>query len=736
MKIGEHEVDFELNRIKVNEQWQTVEPRVMALLHCLADNKGTVVSKDKLINVVWSDMVVGDGAITRSIAELRKTLKDNARAPQYIETIAKKGYRLIAEVSQPAAQLTQNPPPASPETKPTVTEKVTKDVTKTVTPMAPVNHQPNRNILMLVSALFLLVTIWLFWPSATQSTVASVKPVTTLNGEERFPSVSYNGQFLAFSGRATPTANFDLFIKLIDGDQPVQLTQTDASEISPKWHPSRQQLAFIRSNSNNQPSCQIVLMTITSGVFYDVSEEVLLECQNPGFATLSWSATGKNLYYTDGHFPGNPYRVFSLNLATGQKTPLTNPSTANLGDYLMQASPINPQQLAYFTVTDWPKNQLHLLTLEGQTVKDDKIIADFDNILPQFAWAADGQSIYYPSGNDFNQLQRLTLSNGDITTLYTGERSIMELEDTGENGVYMAVARKTLNIYQSAFNDPNTQNNPAVTPIITSSRQDWRPSMSPDGSTMAFLSNRSGYIEIWLRDQQSQKETQLSHLENTLDAFDFNVHLLNWSPDGRQLVFDTKQGQIFTINTTGQHAGVLTAQTPADFYARNPSWGLDGKGLYMTSNQSGDWQIWQTEVTFVINKDTDKAIATPKMLTKAGGLTAQPSDNGQHLYLSKFHKPGLWQLNLKTLQETQIIDQLKVHSWYEWYASKNGIYFSQETATGEAISFYDFANQTIKPVWQHSQYRQIDFFHLDLVRRQLVFSLWQQRESDILAVMF
>ena len=71
----------------------------MEVLVCLAQHGGSVVSKDRLIADVWADTpFVGDDVLIRCISELRRALEDDAKAPRVIETIPKKGYRLLVEV--------------------------------------------------------------------------------------------------------------------------------------------------------------------------------------------------------------------------------------------------------------------------------------------------------------------------------------------------------------------------------------------------------------------------------------------------------------------------------------------------------------------------------------------------------------------------------------------------------------------------------------------------------------
>jgi len=77
-----------------------VEPKVMEVLVCLARSPGRVVTKDELVREVWDGRFVSDDVVWRSVRELRRALGDETRAPRYIETIPRRGYRLLAPVAE------------------------------------------------------------------------------------------------------------------------------------------------------------------------------------------------------------------------------------------------------------------------------------------------------------------------------------------------------------------------------------------------------------------------------------------------------------------------------------------------------------------------------------------------------------------------------------------------------------------------------------------------------------
>ncbi len=76
-----------------------LEPKVMEVLVCLAQHPGEPVPKERLLQTVWLDTFVTDDVLTRSISELRRAFEDDARESKVIQTIPKRGYRLVAPVT-------------------------------------------------------------------------------------------------------------------------------------------------------------------------------------------------------------------------------------------------------------------------------------------------------------------------------------------------------------------------------------------------------------------------------------------------------------------------------------------------------------------------------------------------------------------------------------------------------------------------------------------------------------
>lgn len=98
-RVGSWLVQPGLNIVSQNGTSTRLEPKVMEVLLCLASRPGEPVTKDAILKSVWPETFVSDDVLTRSISELRRAFADDARDPRFIETIPKRGYRLVAVVT-------------------------------------------------------------------------------------------------------------------------------------------------------------------------------------------------------------------------------------------------------------------------------------------------------------------------------------------------------------------------------------------------------------------------------------------------------------------------------------------------------------------------------------------------------------------------------------------------------------------------------------------------------------
>lgn len=100
IRIGTWVLDHADGTLTSEQTTVRLEPKVLAVLLHLLERHGTVVAHEDLLRGVWKDTHVVPGALARTISLLRTSLGDDAYHPSYIETVPKRGYRLIAEVEE------------------------------------------------------------------------------------------------------------------------------------------------------------------------------------------------------------------------------------------------------------------------------------------------------------------------------------------------------------------------------------------------------------------------------------------------------------------------------------------------------------------------------------------------------------------------------------------------------------------------------------------------------------
>ena len=118
--FGDHVLDTERRELRRGAELIALEPQVFDLLVYLVRNRGRVVSKADLIDGVWGGRIVSDSALTTRLNAARKAVNDSGEAQRVIRTLARKGVRFVAEVTEDGIL---EPPAAAPEPPIALTDK-------------------------------------------------------------------------------------------------------------------------------------------------------------------------------------------------------------------------------------------------------------------------------------------------------------------------------------------------------------------------------------------------------------------------------------------------------------------------------------------------------------------------------------------------------------------------------------------------------------------------------------
>ena len=109
LKIGEWTIDAGANALRSVHGVRKIQPRAMEVLVFLVSRAPETTSIEEILDVVWDGRLVVDSAVHRCIRELRQALDDDAKEPSYIETIARRGYRILADVTVEDQRIISDP---------------------------------------------------------------------------------------------------------------------------------------------------------------------------------------------------------------------------------------------------------------------------------------------------------------------------------------------------------------------------------------------------------------------------------------------------------------------------------------------------------------------------------------------------------------------------------------------------------------------------------------------------
>jgi DNA-binding winged helix-turn-helix (wHTH) protein len=205
------------------------------------------------------------------------------------------------------------------------------------------------------------------------------------------------------------------------------------------------------------------------------------------------------------------------------------------------------------------------------------------------------------------------------------------------------------------------------------------PQPSPDGTKLAFMSDRSGQLEIWVSDADGSHVRQLTHLGSCGSP--------QWSPDGRWIAFDSygrSGSRVYVVSATGEP---VTAPIEANMESFVPRWSRDGKWIYF----AGDSQVWKVAL----------AGGPAIQLTRSGGFAAYESYDGKTLYYAKTRNeyPEVWEMPVTGGPEKLISPLLRPSTWANWTVTESGIlYLNRDVGETYSVEFYDFATRGVRPV--------------------------------------
>ena len=426
-RLGEWLVEPDLNRLSRDDETIHLEPRTMEVLEYLAERAGEVISAEEIIAAVWDGRPMGDNPVYKTVAKLRKALKDNKQDPVYVVTVPKKGYRLVAAVNQPDWR----------------SESRRRLALRQAVPVA------------LGLLLGVALAAAFLWRPVDDAGV--IRPVSSFAGSHSQPSFGPDGESVAFLSETDGVPH--VWILDAGESQPRQVTSGESPDLRPRWSPDGATVLFSRDDA--------VWSVAPSG---GEPTELLRDASNPNWSRDSSRIVFERRYEVwladaDG---GNQERVQGIarhELALGARWPAFSPDGL---------------KIVFFDTADTPAGDLRVLEL---ATGESEHITSAPAMGGAPVWSPTGDEIVYSSQRGGTRtLWSVDPESRTSRALLTGSGDD-DFPDFSPNGERLAYSnsRERFVLLRS---DPDTGNE---IPLHESRFALVGPELSPDYRTIAFF---------------------------------------------------------------------------------------------------------------------------------------------------------------------------------------------------------------------------------------------------------
>lgn len=553
VELNDIKVDFTALKVRIDKVWYGVEAKQIALLKLLLNNYGQAISRDKIMQEIWPNVIVSDNSVSQLITQLRKTLHDEKDSPKFIKTVPRTGYQLIAKIT----------------TKKTDNSSVIRKST--------------LGIFMSIG-LCLGLAISFTWHLLTKETPPKnnydyQSRLTSVPGAEVFLRYSPNGRYLAFSQTASNRSQMDLVVFDAQSKALHSIKSSGYSEQAPVWSPDGKWLAYYR---HNPISCTVRIMSVSTPVeTWRLSPDFhMADCQ-PGFrrSKIHWPIQS-TLYSTEWH-QGAPKLV---EITLDNKTYPKEKSRRLLNQYQPIEMDINAKQNMLIVQKNnqaFELSRVDLKTHSSEPLLESKQVfwgVNWDLQQTGF-WIGNEALRHYKNFNNMNLVHQPVGFIADLAiNPITGDVAHSE-------------GMASVNLYDLTLQKFEKQINNNQLQLSSSARLDVLPAISDNGLQTAFVSyQRRGldgfrYIEIWLKNKQKKTATVLANLPENI-----TVSYLLWSPSGENLLVADTDHNIYLINTFSRKLVPIISGFKD---LEQVLWSDNGREIYYNTKQPGqNWLQW------------------------------------------------------------------------------------------------------------------------------------------------
>jgi Tol biopolymer transport system component/DNA-binding winged helix-turn-helix (wHTH) protein len=697
IRFGQFELDpasCELRRRGISIKLQ---PQQLAVLSVLAQRAGQVVSRDEIRQQIWgSDTFVDfERGINFAINQIRAALGDDPEKPRFIETVPRRGYRFIAPIKIKEPLEIVAPAPVELISGNRDTRGHEDQAQLNPTPDFEGLHRPGpaaslskRTILVVSLIVFAAAATWFVRARASHAGVL-LDPVNLANNIRTFPLATVRGYVdeiafspddrqIAFTWYGPSLRKQDIYVQLIGGDRPLQITHTQRGTIDGLfWSPDGRLLSFARCGDEDRGSLNAI--PALGGPERKLTD---VACTFGVLGGGFWTPDGRSLVFSDKCTADGPRGISVFTFATGQKRCLAIPDSASSELRWPTLSP-DGNTVAFVALSTFYRTNIFTIPLAGGTRH--QITHEVENE-SDLMWSRDGTYIIFFStrgGRLGNPWWKVPAQGGAIEPATEIKRNGTKSRDGRLLG-YVQNGGANSVIWRIQLSGPGAK---VISKAKVIDFNNWNvaPQLSPDGKHILYTNLLSGADNIWKSDANGSNPLQLTTFGEDLTGTP------RWSPDGKWFTFDRRQrahAQIYVMDSEGRNSHAVTDGS----YDNNvSSWSRDQKSIYFSSNRTGHWELWKH----------DLGSGVEAQVTQHGGFSAFESYDGKDLYYTKYSSPGIWRMPVTGGPEQRITDRPETWYWGDWDVTQAGLYFVDvDVSTPPSIKFYDFRTRTSKTVFQ------------------------------------
>lgn len=593
-----------------------LEPRLMQVLILLVSHAKELVTREQFITDIWANNWVGEEALTQAVSRLRKVFGDHPTKPAYIQTVPKKGYRLIAKVELDRSNI----PPVS------------KDIQPQGSGLLRFNA-----VAILIGCLFVLLMANTFRKkermSHTSSSLTQFSHLTSMPGLELQPSLSEDGQFLLYAKQIN--GRFQIFLKDLVTNQIAQISQLNGNNLHPFWLSDKQSLGFINVEKGQ---AKVYLKAVEA-----ISPQPLFDLPISNGVNLDYSADQNKILYAHP-VDTNKYAAFEFHLETEGAKPIFS---LQQEIFSIRYSP-DGSTIAYVSgLDDGCKQAIYLFDTKQQL---HHLLSDPLDKIFDLDWLDESTLLITAIVQKVNGIYRLDLRTGSLHLIKEGN-----IEELQWNNRIKAIIANAYEIDKNIWrkNIRAEEDTVFLNPIT----YEMHPSISPDGKSLAYVSDESGYFEVWLADAQSLNRKKLTNFEAV------DIGNPSWHPNSSSLVvsvMDTKGKNLYRVSINNGHYEKLTND---HFDNHFPSYSDGGTAIYFFSNRSGRNELWHLELRS----------------KKIQQLTTEGADYGVvfqgNAFYNQLDSEGIWKQQLSTGKRQQIEIDLSKAGKFNWQLLPQGLFY-------------------------------------------------------------